>query len=66
MNPKVRSFERPSRPSEHPSVLGGPQYIRGLPHDKQSPVDEARAHPEQAKACKSVLDGPSCILGLPH
>ena len=54
------------RPKRLASVLDGPEHIRGLPHDKQSPVEHARDHPEEARDCKSVLDGPACIRGMPH
>lgn len=59
------SLKQHSRPRGHASVLDGYAHIRGLPQDKQSPVEDARAHPERARECKSVLDGPSCILGMP-
>ena len=61
-----RIFDRRGPGSQRRSVLDGPQYIRGLPHDKKSSVEEAREHPDEVKACKSVLDGPACIRGLPH
>ena len=61
-----RNFERNAPERGGRSVLDGPQYIRGLPHDKKSSVEEAREHPDEVKACKSVLDGPACIAGLPH
>ncbi len=66
MNKIERDFERQAPESGRPSVLDGPQYIRGLPHDKRSSVEEAREHPDEVKACRSVLDGPACIAGLPH
>ena len=61
-----RRFDQRLQDSGRPSVLDGPEHIRGLPADKRSSVEEARQHPEDAKACKSVLDGPACIGGLPH
>lgn len=66
MNQIERNFERHAPECGRPSVLDGPQFIRGLPHDKKSSVEEAREHPDQAKACKSALDGAACIVGLPH
>ncbi len=66
MNKLERDFDRQAPESAHRSVLDGPQYIRGLPSDKRSSVEEARRHPDEVKACKSVLDGPACIAGLPH
>jgi len=66
MNQIERNFDRRGPHSGHRSVLDGPEYIRGLPHDKKSSVEEAREHPDQVRACKSVLDGAACIVGLPH
>ncbi|MCZ7593584.1 MAG: hypothetical protein M5U16_00710 [Hyphomicrobium sp.] len=66
MNQIDRRFEQRRPGSGQASVLDSPEHIKGLPHDKKSAVEEARGHPEQAKACKSVLDGPACIAGLPH
>jgi hypothetical protein len=66
MNQIDRKFERRPADSVRPSVLDGPEHIRGLPHDKKSSVEEAREHPDEAKACKSVLDGPACIVGMPN
>jgi hypothetical protein len=61
-----RRFDQCLQDSGRPSVLDGPEHISGLPTNKRSSVEEARQHPEEAKACKSVLDGPACIGGLPH
>jgi hypothetical protein len=66
MNQIDRKFDRRLPDSGRPSVLDGPEHISGLPTNKRSSVEEARQHPEEAKACKSVLDGPACIRGLPH
>lgn len=66
MNSIERDIGRQAPHSAPLSVLSGREYIRGLPTDKRSSVEEARTHPEQLKVCKSVLDGPACIIGLPH
>lgn len=65
MYPKNPSFKQRARSNDQCSVLDGRDHIRGLPSEKQSPVEEARRHPEQTRGCKSVLDGPACIIGLP-
>jgi hypothetical protein len=66
MNVIEKDFSRRGPGGQCRSVLDGPEYIRGLPHDKKSSVEEAREHPDEAKACKSVLDGPACIVGMPN
>ena len=66
MNQVERNIDRRGPGGQRRSVLDGPEYIRGLPHDKKSSVEEAREHPDEAKACKSVLDGPACIVGMPN
>ena len=45
------------------SVLDGPKSIDGLPSEKKSAVDRARASKASTKSCQSVLDGPQCIDG---
>ena len=65
MNQIDRNIDRRGPGGQRRSVLDGPEFIRGLPHDKKCSVEEARGHPEEVRACKSVLDGPACIAGLP-